>query len=144
MRHAIAGALILVLLGGCEGKAGPVGPAGPSGTPGATGPQGPAGVGAASFFFSGQIPASGFASVPLTASMGTIDKLPQLSCYISNVAAGPYFAVAFDSNAQIYCGLGTNGSSSTLLAFLYSPEPTSTTPAPYAGWYYQFVIRPQS
>ena len=79
-------------LAACAGDAGPAGPAGPQGPAGAAGPQGPqgpagpAGPAAAAnrVDFTGTIPSTGGVGVSLPAASFASNRLPTVTCYVSN------------------------------------------------------------
>ena len=129
--------LVAIVAWGCEGAVGPVGPEGPQGP---TGRQGP---GTSSYFYSGQINATGSIGVALPPDLGTITRLPQASCYVAQERTGPYFMISWDPASTIFCGFRQN-EIGQLTVFIASPSPTATAPAPFAGWHYQIVLRPQN
>ena len=127
--------LVLILVSitawGCEGPTGP------------EGPQGPAGPGAGSFFYTGQIDATGSIGIALPPELGTITRLPQASCYVAQQRNGPYFVISWDRTSDLFCGFRQN-EIGQLTVFIASPGATATAPAPFAGWHYQIVLRPQN
>ena len=130
--------LLLILVSctawACDGSAGPAGP---------EGPQGPAGPGSRSFTYTGQIDATGSIGIALPSEVGTINTLPQASCYVAQQQDGPYFLIPLDRPFDLFCGFREN-EIGQLTVFVASPGPTASEPAPYSGWYYQIVLRPQS
>jgi hypothetical protein len=117
---------------GPQGPSGPQGPPGPAGPTGPQGPQGPAGPGSTSYFYSGQLNASGQVAMGLPAAAGTITRLPQVTCYVAAAANGPYFEIAYDTVGEHYCILRDSGGS--LFVEVRSVP----------NWFFQVVVRPQN
>lgn len=129
---------------GPKGETGATGPQGPQGEPGVqgpTGPQGPQGESAPTFAFAGQLNSEGRADIPLPPEAGSLTRLPQINCYIAELQDGIYVMIAGDNTLFCFFYERVDG---TLVAAIQTPKPTETTAAPYAGWYYQIVIRPQN
>lgn len=95
---------------GPQGPQGPAGVTGPAGPVGPTGPQGPAGATGTRLVYSGTVNSGGSLATPyLPAAAGTIARPPSLTCYISDVAAGPYIVVGSEAFVGVACGLAADG-----------------------------------
>jgi hypothetical protein len=137
MRKLFPIVLLALPLLACEG---PMGPAGPTGPAGPQGPQGPVGPGSITYFFTGQIPNTGVGVADLPAAAGTIDKLPQVSCYLSETKEGPYWSVASDVSDETYCVIRKT-TAGHLRVELWTVNEAGEA---YIGYYYQIVVRPQN
>lgn len=119
----LLGALLVTACKGADGAAGPQGPQGP---PGPVGPAGPVNR----VEVTGIVGASRTATLTLPTSAFENNRLPAVSCYISDTRQ-TWLAVAYvpTSSSSAYCGLTGIGTATPALSAINVPS----------GWYFYLI-----